>query len=64
MLFFAVFFATLAFLSIYLLPAAIALRRGHPQRYAITGLNVLLGWCFIGWIAAFVWSLTEVRKPQ
>jgi hypothetical protein len=40
----------------YLLPAAIAWWKHHQQAFAITVLNLLLGWTLIGWIAAFIWA--------
>jgi hypothetical protein len=43
---------------IYLLPAAVAQVRRHHQTTAIVGLNLLLGWTFIGWAVALVWALT------
>lgn len=45
--------------AIYLIPAIIAFDRRHRQRGAILALNILLGWTFIGWLASFVWSLTN-----
>ena len=43
----------------YFLPGIVATLRGHRQTAAIWALNVLLGWTVIGWIASFVWSLTN-----
>lgn len=48
-------------LAIYLVPAAVALSRRHPQRRAIGATNVLLGWTLVAWAVAFVWSLTGVN---
>ncbi len=44
-------------LGLYCLPGLIAYRRGHPERVAIGALNLLLGWTFLGWVAALVWAL-------
>ncbi len=44
-------------LSIYLAPTAIAFFRGHPNAGAIAAVNVLLGWSFLGYVLALVWSL-------
>jgi RsiW-degrading membrane proteinase PrsW (M82 family) len=49
-------------LAIYFLPSLIARKRRHPQGNAILALNFLLGWTFLGWVAALVWSLTAL--PQ
>lgn len=49
-------------LLLYFLPWCIALIRGHHNAGAIFVLNLLLGWTFIGWVVAFVWSFTAIRK--
>lgn len=43
---------------VYFAPTLTAHQRRHPQFTAILWLNVLVGWTFIGWVAAFVWALT------
>jgi hypothetical protein len=48
--------------GIYLLPTIIASVRSHQQVAAIAALNILLGWTLLGWVIAFVWSLTAVRQ--
>ena len=44
---------------VYLLPSIIASNRRHRERGPIFVLNLLLGWTFVGWVAALVWSLTS-----
>ncbi len=52
-------------LILYFLPAIIASERIHPNSRAILALNLLLGWTFIGWVIALVWSLTAInRRPD
>lgn len=46
------------FIAIYMLPTIIAHNRHHRQRSAITALNIFVGWTFLGWVAALVWSFT------
>ncbi|MES2095812.1 MAG: superinfection immunity protein [Pseudomonadota bacterium] len=46
------------------MPAIIAVRRGHPQRLAIGVLNGLGGWTGLGWVAALVWSLTNIGSED
>lgn len=46
----------------YFVPTVVALIRSHHNLGAIIALNVLLGWTVVGWIAAFVWSLTSPPK--
>ena len=47
---------------IYCIPGIVALVRSHHNRLAIVLLNLLLGWTFVGWVAALVWSATTVRR--
>lgn len=44
---------------IYFLPSIIAGRKRKRNAGAIFALNLLLGWTFIGWVIAFIWSLTH-----
>ncbi len=46
-------------LLLYFLPAIIASSRKKSNRLAIILLNVFLGWTFIGWVAALIWSFTS-----
>ncbi len=48
----------LIFLGLYFLPAIIAGQRRLYDRTAITLVNLLLGWTFIGWVAALIWAIT------
>lgn len=49
----------------YLLPSAVAWDRNHNNQNAILALNLLLGWTFVFWAIALVWSLTDnVNKAQ
>ena len=46
-----------------ILPAWIAFKRGHNNAGAILALSILLGWTFLGWVAALVWAMTDnVRR--
>lgn len=49
----------LAGLGFYFIPSYVAIK--HPHASAIFALNLLLGWTFLGWVAALVWALA---KPQ
>lgn len=46
---------------LYFLPAGIALARGHRHVASIAVLNLFLGWTFVGWAGALMWSLTGQR---
>lgn len=47
-------------LALYFLPSII----GHKKRnkWAIFALNLLLGWCVIGWVVSLIWALTKDRE--
>jgi len=47
---------------IYFLPTIVACLRGHKNQLSIFVLNIFLGWTFIGWVIAIVWSVTYVDK--
>lgn len=53
----------LAGLAIYLLPTWLAVLFEHPHALAIFLINVLLGWSFVGWVAALVWALLRDGTP-
>lgn len=45
--------------GLYFTPTIIALKRKHHNLGAVIALNTVLGWTFIGWIIAFIWSFTN-----
>lgn len=55
-------FNIMAIVAVYLVPAITATARRHNNGAAIFALNLLLGWTFIGWCIALVWSLTNNIK--
>ena len=59
-----VFLIVVAAVIGYFLPALLATGRKHHQNGAIFTLNLLLGWTFLGWVAALVWAMTAVQKPD
>lgn len=48
-----------AILAVYFFPTLTAYSRGHHNRGAIGVLNFMLGWTFLGWVAALVWAFTQ-----
>lgn len=58
-----IFLLTLIALAAYLIPAAVALSRGHRQTTPIVVLNIVFGWTGLGWIAALVWGLSGPALP-
>jgi hypothetical protein len=50
-------FLALSGLALYFLPTIIAVARRKRNGWAIFALNFLLGWSFIGWVAALVWAV-------
>ncbi len=47
---------------VYFLPFMIAKKTNHPRSTPIFALNLLLGWTFIGWVVALVWSLSHPKQ--
>jgi len=43
-------------LFLYFLPTYVAYKMERKNAGAIFALNLLLGWTFIGWVIALVWS--------
>lgn len=49
---------------IYFLPTFVASSRKHANFTSIFLVNLLLGWTFLGWVAALVWaSSANTEKP-
>lgn len=46
-------------LAVYFVPSFIAVNRNKRNKNAIFALNLLLGWTFVGWVVALVWSLMQ-----
>jgi len=49
---------------LYFIPTITAYERHHRQAGAIATLNVLLGWTFLGWVIAMVWSCTSDTRVR
>lgn len=47
-------------LVVYFIPWIIAHSRKHHNELAIFLLNLFLGWTFLGWVIALIWSGTAV----
>lgn len=52
----------IAGLALYFAPTLNAMYRRHTNTAAIFFLNLFLGWTFIGWVAALVWSATRFKE--
>jgi hypothetical protein len=51
-------------IAVYLAPTIVANKRGHRNTGSIVATNILLGWTFIGWCVALIWSLSDnAEKP-
>ena len=50
--------------AIYITPPAIAFKRGHPQRWAITIVSLAFGGTLIGWVAALIWAIQPIEVPE
>lgn len=49
---------------LYFVPWMIAAYRNHHQRSAIVILNIFLGWSFIGWLIALIWSVSKIENDS
>lgn len=54
--------AALFSVALYFLPTFIASYRNHARLSVIVVVNILLGWTFIGWIVALVWSFAGAKR--
>lgn len=54
----------IASLLFYFLPSFVAGMRGHQNTPAVVVLNIFLGWTFVGWVVALVWSFTAVENRR
>lgn len=45
-------------IALYFYPTICAVGE-HPKATPIFALNLLAGWTFIGWVAAFIWALNK-----
>jgi Superinfection immunity protein len=52
-----------ALVVMYFMPTMIAANRHHHNALAISALNLLLGWTFLGWVIALVWACTRTETP-
>jgi uncharacterized membrane protein len=50
-------------IPLYFLPLIIAVARHHSNVLGIFLLNLFLGWTFLGWIGALVWSVLNFEQP-
>jgi hypothetical protein len=50
-------------LPLYVLPLIIAYLRGAPDRASVVVINVLLGWTYLGWVAALALAVRD-RRPD
>ncbi len=46
-------------LALYFIPLIVAQVRRHNNIIAIAVLNTILGWTFLGWLAALLWALNS-----
>jgi hypothetical protein len=51
-------------LGIYFLPTIIAIVRHARDLVGIILINIFLGWTFVGWIAALIWSLVGAKRKS
>ena len=49
---------------LYFLPTFISQHRGHPNATPIFLLDLFLGWTFIGWLVALIWSASSIAAKS
>jgi len=54
----------LIMICLYFLPTIIASHRRHHHFWAIALINFFFGVTFIGWLIAFIWSLSPVNRAE
>lgn len=69
MILFAILFMCLVWLFIslvvYFIPIIVAYIRKHNNIASISILTIFLGWTFLGWLAALLWSLnSDISKDE
>ncbi|MBQ7725921.1 MAG: superinfection immunity protein [Clostridia bacterium] len=47
--------------AFYFIPTIVAYKRKHLNKVSILLVNIFLGWTFIGWVVALVWSASNSR---
>ena len=50
--------------ALYCLPLIIAAVRNMPNAIAISVLNIVAGWTFLGWVVALVWACLDKPKTE
>ena len=51
-----------ALAMIYFIPSMVAYYRDHQSLTGIILLNIFLGWTFLGWVGALIWSVSPKRQ--
>jgi Tfp pilus assembly protein PilV len=59
-----IFFAIISGVLIYFMPSFIAMGRKSENSGWIFLVNLLIGWTCIGWVVAFIWSLTSELRAK
>lgn len=44
---------------LYFLPSIVAAKRNHKNMMPVFLFNFFLGWTFLGWVVALVWSFAS-----
>jgi len=50
------------FFIIYFLPSFLARKKKHESGIVI--LNTFLGWTFLAWVIALIWSVSDEKMPE
>lgn len=52
-----------ALIFLFFAPSYVAYSRDHRNATPIIILNIFLGWTFVGWVVALVWSFSDNVPP-
>lgn len=50
--------------AIYFIPAIVAFRREHPNKWPIFLINLVFGSTLIGWIGSLIWAMHAVHTSS
>lgn len=58
------FFAAMTLLTVYFIPSMVALSRRHVNAMPIFLTNLYLGFTFLGWVGALIWSFSATSVSE
>jgi len=56
-------FFLIALTALFFLPAILAFRRSHRNRWMILLINLVFGATVLGWLFALIWAMNKIDDP-